>query len=135
MIQRIQTILLFLAFAFNGSVFFNALYSHAMADPIQWIGLSFATVLTIAALAPLGCIFLYDNRKNQLKWVSCSLIVQVLALGLAVGIYISLGGFGVFLWDETIGLGFLFAALLLQLFARKKISDDIKLVKSMDRIR
>ncbi|HEX6982338.1 MAG TPA: DUF4293 family protein [Balneolaceae bacterium] len=135
MIQRIQSVLLFLAFLFNGSIFFNALYSHAMDDPMQWIGISFAIVLTLAALAPLGCIFLYGNRQNQLSWVTRSLILQVIALGFALGIYISLGGFGVFLWDETIGLGFLVVALLLQLYARKKIKDDIELVQSMDRIR
>lgn len=135
MIQRVQSVLLFLAFIFNGTLFFNALYDHAMADPMAWIGIGFAIVLTVAALAPLGCIFLYKNRENQLKWVNLSLTVQMIALGFGLGIYISLGGFGVFLWDETIGLAFLVIALLLQLYARKKIKDDIKLVKSMDRIR
>jgi len=61
--------------------------------------------------------------------------VQLVALGFAVGIYISLGGFGTYLWDETIGLVLLLLALAAQLYARKKIKDDIELVKSMDRIR
>lgn len=135
MIQRIQSVLLFLAFIFNGALFFNALYSHAMADPMAWIGISFAIVLTLAALAPLACIFIYKNRKTQLKWVNGSLILQVIAAGFGLGVYISLGGFGIFLWDETVGLILLAIALFLQLYARKKINDDIELVKSMDRIR
>lgn len=135
MIQRIQTIFLFLAFFLDGGVFFNALYGHAMDDPQSWIGLGFAIILTIASLASLGCIFLYKNRENQLRWVKISLIPQIIALGFGVGIYISLGGFGTFLWDETIGLGLLCLAFAAQLYARKKISDDIELVKSMDRIR
>lgn len=135
MIQRIQTIFLFLAFIFDGSIFFNALYNHAMDDPQAWIGIGFAVILTIAALSSIGCIFLYKNRENQLRWVNRILIPQVIAFGFGVGIYISLGGFGTFLWDETIGVGLLFLALALQLFARKKIQDDIELVKSMDRIR
>lgn len=135
MIQRIQTVLLFLAFLLNGSVFFNALYHHAMQDPQRWIGLSFATILTIAALGSLGAIFLYKNRNNHLRWVSRLLGIQIVAIGFAVGIYISLGGFGVYLWDETIGLGLLALAFASQLYARKKIKDDIELVKSMDRIR
>lgn len=135
MIQRIQSVLLFLAFILDGSIFFNALYSHAMDDPQQWIGISFAIILTLAALASLGCIFLYKNRKNQITWVNRTLIVQVAALGCGFGIFISLGGFGTFLWDEAIGLLMLLLALLSQLFAKKKIKDDLELVNSMDRIR
>ncbi|MDZ7658755.1 DUF4293 family protein [Fodinibius sp.] len=135
MIQRIQTVFLFLAFLLNGSVFFNALYSHAMQDPQQWLGISFAIILTIASLGSLGSIFLYKNRQNHRKWVSVLLVIQIITLGFATGIYISLGGFGTFLWDETIGVGLLVLALGAQLYARKKIKDDIELVKSMDRIR
>lgn len=135
MIQRIQSVLLFLAFLLDGSVFFNALYSHAVDDPRGWVGISFAIILTVAMLASLGCIFLYKNRDNQLRWVGRLLIPQVVAFGFGLGIYISLGGFGTYLWDETIGLGLLLLAFLSQLYARKKIKDDIELVKSMDRIR
>ncbi len=135
MIQRIQSVFLLLAFLLNGSVFFNALYHHAMDDPRMWIGIGFAIILTIAALGSLGSIFLYKNRENHVRWVSRLLIIQVIAFGFALGIYISLGGFGTYLWDETIGLGLLFLAFASQLYARKKIKDDIELVKSMDRIR
>lgn len=135
MIQRIQTIFLFLALLLDGGVFFNALYGHAMDDPQAWIGISFAVIVTIAALLSLSSIFLYKNRENQLRWIGFTLIPQVISFGFGVGIYISLGGFGTFLWDETIGLGLLFLALASQLFARKKVQDDIELVKSMDRIR
>lgn len=135
MIQRIQTVFLFVAFLLNGSVFFNVLYRHAMQDPQQWLGISFAVILTIASLGSLGTIFLYQNRENHHKWVGILLIVQVVTIGFGTGIYISLGGFGTYLWDETIGLGLLVLALGFQLYARKKIKDDIELVKSMDRIR
>ena len=135
MIQRIQSVLLFLAFLLDGAVFFNALYSHAVDDPRAWVGIGFAVILTIAMLASLGCIFLYKNRNNQLRWVNRILIPQVVAFGFGLGIYISLGGFGTYLWDETIGLGFLLLSFAAQLYARKKIKDDIELVKSMDRIR
>lgn len=135
MIQRIQSVLLLLAFILNGSVFFNALYRHAVNDPQAWIGITFAIVLTIAALASLGCIFLYKNRQNQITWINRTLIVQVAAIGCGVGIFISLGGFGPFLWDEAIGLGMLVIAYVAQIYARKKVKDDIELVESMDRIR
>lgn len=56
-------------------------------------------------------------------------------VGLGSGILFTLGGFGTFLWDESIGLILLVAAFSAELYARKKIRDDIELVKSMDRIR
>lgn len=135
MIQRIQSVFLFLAFILNGSVFFNALYRHAMDDPQGWIGMVFAIVLTLSALAPLSCIALYKNRENQMKWVTRSMILQLVALGYGIGITISLGGFGSFLWDEVLGVLMLAIALFSQVYARKKIKDDIELVNSMDRIR
>lgn len=135
MIQRIQSVFLLLAFILNGSVFFNALYRHAMDDPQAWIGVGFAIVLTLSALAPLGCIALYKNRENQVKWVTRSMILQLVAFGYGIGITISLGGFGSFLWDEAMGVLMLAIALFSQVYARKKIKDDIELVKSMDRIR
>lgn len=106
-----------------------------MNDPQAWVGLGFAIILTLASLGSLGTIFLYKNRKNHRKWVSVLLIIQIITIGFAAGVYISLGGFGTFLWDETIGFGLLALALAAQLYARKKIKDDIELVKSMDRIR
>ena len=106
-----------------------------MDDPQAWIGIGFAIALTLAFLSPLVCIGLYKNRKNQVRWVSRSLIVQLVALGYGLGIIFSLGGFGTFLWDEAIGIGMLIIALLSQIYARKKIKDDIELVESMDRIR
>lgn len=106
-----------------------------MNDPQAWIGIGFALVLTLAALGPLTCIFLYQDREKQVRWVSGSLVLQVIALGYGIGILISLGGFGTYLWDETLGVAMLLLALGSQLYGRKKIKDDIELVKSMDRIR
>jgi peptidoglycan/LPS O-acetylase OafA/YrhL len=134
-IQRIQSVYLFLAFILDGTLFFNALYGHAMDDPQAWIGIGFTAVLIIAGLFSLVCIFLYSNRSNQIKWTGAALALQTIALGYGVGILISLGGFGAFLWDEAIGAGILFIALLAVYMARKKIKDDQELVRSMDRIR
>jgi len=86
-------------------------------------------------MGSLFCVFLYKNRENQVRWVTRIMAIQIIALGFGIGIYISLGGFGSYLWDETIGLGLLFLAFICQLYARKKINEDIKLVDSMDRIR
>jgi peptidoglycan/LPS O-acetylase OafA/YrhL len=134
-IQRIQSIYLFLAFVLNGTVFFNALYSHAMNDPQPWMGIGFTAVLIIAGLFSLLCIFLFKNRSNQVKWTGAAIALQTIAFGYGIGILISLGGFGPFLWDEAIGALILFIALIATYMARKKIKADQELVRSMDRIR
>ena len=135
MIQRIQSVYLFLAAVLNGTIFFNVLYTHAMNDPQQWVGLGFTAVLIISALFSIVCIFFYKNRSRQIKWTGGAIALQTIAFGWGVGIYISLGGFGAFLWDETIGIAILFIALVATIMARKKIKDDEELVRSMDRIR
>lgn len=135
MIQRIQSVLLLLAAILNLSVFFNALFGHALNDPQLWVGLLFALLLGLSTLGSLGCIFLYKDRPSQISWISRNLVLQVLTLGYGLGILFSLGGFGSFLWDESIGILMLVLALFAQLYARKKIRDDEELVKSMDRIR
>lgn len=135
MIQRIQSVYLFLAFVLDGTIFFNALYTHAMNDPQVWVGSGFTAVLIIAGLFSLVCIFLYKNRSNQIKWTGGAIVLQVIALGYGVGILISLGGFGSFLWDEALGVAILLIALVAVVLARKKIKDDQELVRSMDRIR
>lgn len=106
-----------------------------MDDPWMWIGIGFAIVLTAAMVLSLADIFFYNNRKAQLKWLKGTMVVQVIALGTGLGIYVSLGGFGTYLWDESIGILLLLAALVFQLFAHRKIKQDEELVKSMDRIR
>jgi len=134
-IQRIQSVYLFLAFILDGTIFFNALYDYAMDDPQAWVGIGFTAVLIIAGLLSLVCILLYSNRNNQAKWAGGAVAVQTVALGYGVGILISLGGFGPFLWDEAIGAGILLIALAAVYMARRSIKADQELVQSMDRIR
>ncbi|MDZ7771149.1 MAG: DUF4293 family protein [Balneolaceae bacterium] len=135
MIQRIQSVLLLLAAVLNVSVYFNALFQHATNDPQAWVGWGFALMLGLSTLGALGCIFLYRDRPGQVRWIGRSLVVQVTTLGYALGILVSLGGFGPFLWDEAVGVLIVALALAAQLYARKKVRDDEELVRSMDRIR
>ncbi|MDX1617731.1 MAG: DUF4293 domain-containing protein [Balneolaceae bacterium] len=134
-IQRIQTVYLALAFLLNLGVFFNPIYSHAMEDPYAWIGIGFAIVLTAATGLALACVFLYNNRQNQMQWVKRTILLQIIALGWGLGILFSLGGFGTFLWDEMIGIGLLVLALAAIIMALRNIKKDEELVRSMDRIR
>lgn len=135
MIQRIQSVYLLLAAILDATIFFNALFERAQEDPVSWISLGFTIVLILSASLAFITIFLYKNRNIQVKWASFTGFFQVIAFGWGVGIFISLGGFGPFLWDEGLGVLFILIALIAVVMARKKINDDRKLVSSMDRIR
>lgn len=106
-----------------------------MADPAKWIGYGFASSLTLAMLIALTSIFLFNNRPLQLRIVKIGTYIQIIALGFAAGVLFSLGGFGIFLWQETIGVAFITLSLVFYWLAGKNIRKDEELVQSMDRIR
>lgn len=106
-----------------------------MADPAEWIGYGLAISLTVALVIALISVFFYKNRPLQLKIVKVGTYIQIIALGFASGVLFSLGGFGVFLWQETVGIGFIILSLVFYWLAGRGIKKDEELVKSMDRIR
>jgi hypothetical protein len=135
LIQRPQTVYLLIAAFLNIGVFFNSIYSKAMADPAIWIGYGLAISLTLALIISFVSIFLYKNRSTQLRVVKIGTYIQIVALGFAAGVLFSLGGFGIFLWQETIGIALITLALVMYWLAGRGIKKDEELVKSMDRIR
>lgn len=135
MIQRIQSVYLFLAVVLNVAIFFSALFDRAQADPQAWISVGYTVVLIVASVLALVTLFLYKNRSNQLKSANIAIALQTIVFGWGIGILISLGGFGPFMWDEALGALFSLIALIAEVMARKKIRDDQELVRSMDRIR
>lgn len=106
-----------------------------MADPAEWIGYGLAVSLTLALLIALISIFLYKNRPLQLKLVKTGTYIQIVALGFGTGVLFSLGGFGVFLWQELLGVVLLILSLAMYWLAGRNIKKDEELVKSMERIR
>lgn len=80
-------------------------------------------------------IFLYGNRINQIKWVKAATYFQIAALGIAIAILFTLGGFGRFLLEELVSTGLLGLSLVLLWMAGRRIKKDQELVDSMDRIR
>lgn len=135
MIQRLQTLFLALAAIANLVVYFTPVYEKAMADPQTWIGLGLAISLLIAAVITIGAVFLYNNRKNQIRWVKYAAFTQIIALGFCVGVLFSLGGIGRYVWDEALGTALVLLGFILQMLAIRFINKDEELVRSMDRIR
>ncbi|TVQ00864.1 MAG: DUF4293 family protein [Balneolaceae bacterium] len=133
--QRPQSIYLFLATILNLAVFFTPIYSRGVQDPVIWIGLGLAGSLTLAMILSFLAIFLYKNRKFQLKVVKFGTYLQIIGLGAAFGVLFSLGGLRAQLFNDVLGVGLIILALLMFWLAGKWIKKDEELVKSMDRIR
>ncbi len=135
MIQRPQSVYLFIVSLINLFVFFTPIYSRAMDDPYSWIGIVLAISLTIAMIVAFISIFLFKNRTLQLKTVKLATSIQIVAVASAAGVIFSMGGIGSYLWQEALGLLLIIVSLLLLWMAGRGIKKDNELVKSMDRIR
>ena len=135
MLQRPQTIFLVLSALSSLAVYFTPVYDKAMQDPQLWIGYGLAIGLVIAIILSVFSIFKYSDRKNQIKWTKVAMLFQLAGIGFAVGVLFSLGGIGMYVWDEALGSGLALVGLFFQGLAIRFIKKDLELVRSIDRIR
>lgn len=149
MIQRIQTVFLFLAAcagagqfvlpyattdADNAAKSLSAL-SDAVFNPFDNPGLIGLCILS--ALVSLIAIFLYKNRSLQRRITGAGVLVSFLLvalLGFSVWQMLQSMPEGGALYYQP-GVGLPVVALLLQWLAGRSISKDEALVRSMDRLR
>jgi len=141
MLQRIQTIWLilaaicgFLTFRFpfyaGNKIDANNVKAFEQLTASSHLLLSIPTILVIAAA--LIAIFLYKNRKLQLRIIILAIVISLINL---FHFYLSTKKF--VLDDGTYSLTALFAILvpIFLLLAARNVYKDEKLVKSMDRLR
>jgi len=135
MIQRKQSIYLFLAALVSGiSTWVADLWRFAkewIQPEDNWETLLF---FGISALLSFSCIFLYKNRKLQMRLNGANIVLNILLIGyLAYSLSTLPGGFS----DSEKGIGLLvpFASIILLFIANRFIQKDEKLVKSVDRFR
>ena len=135
MIQRIQTVYLFLAILLTTGTFFTPLFDRLIEDPAAWIFSAYiaAPVLTIGLTA--WSIFRFLDRHAQVSTVNKAIIFQTITIGVGVAVFFTIGPIRIGEIGELFAVGMLFLALVLQILARASILKDEKLVKSMDRIR
>ncbi len=138
MIQRLQSLWLLFAAGFDAVTFRfpfykgdwsrDTIYQIVDLDARTTIWFTIFTVLS-AALA-LITIFLYGNRKLQLRLTYLGIFVTAVLLTLY---FIEIGQFN----DGTISLWaiFYFAILMCFILAARGILKDQKLIRSMDRLR
>ncbi len=149
MIQRIQSIYLFLAAALTGGQFgipyaktqegtnnTNAIpaLSDGVLNPADNIGLLGLTALGI--IVTLIAVFLYKNRPLQARITMGSALVTILSL-LLVGLMVkqNFDAAGQDALQLNAGLALPVLALIFQWLAFLGIKKDDRLVRSMDRLR
>lgn len=147
MIQRIQSVYLFLAALASGGVFGLPFASSNQAEPNSSLfndasytamdNISLIGAFGINALLAIIAIFLFKNRPLQSK---------IAMLGIALALLSAVLTFLIFMQDnwaaanmgtlkDQYGLGLPLFTAIFFLLARYNINKDNKLVKSMDRLR
>jgi len=138
MIQRPQSIYLFLgALLVSALGFFDVLWTSAASQMLAWFNPAVLGAGTVVIVIAIAAIFLYRDRKRQLKIVVALQGVLILfLLAMIAGLY--MGG----TLSQVAGNVPLIIALVLPVLAyvmfwlaRKGIEKDIALVRSMDRLR
>lgn len=146
MIQRIQTIFLFLAVVFSGVLFFLPVASFGVGAEVVKLSVfgteTQNTLLLLifnilALLVPLVTIFLYKKRELQLKLSSLTVFLNSVLVGL-IFLYYSTN-IQEKLAAETIvyllGTYIPLINMVLSILAMRWIKKDIELIKSVDRLR
>ena len=125
----------------HNTIFIDAFNSHiATGDEIKTLGIPFLGIKLVAiALVTLLATFKYSNRALQMRLCLVNIFLTVVTAG-AIFTF-SLAEAKSILNTETIegtpaiGFFFLVATIPLYIFAYSFIKKDVKLLKSVDRIR
>ena len=155
MIQRIQTIFLFLATVFAGILFFAPVFSFNYGeelmklsifgvenanDALQFSGtyaLPLLAITILAAVIPFYTIFKYNKRELQLKLSSLNIFLNAVICGLIFLYYAS--NVENRINPETVhymfGTYIPLINIVLSVLAMRWIKKDIDLLKSVDRLR
>jgi len=137
MIQRIQTIYLFLAFVVTGILlFFIPLWTmsndkdfYFMQSEVYTILLGLSTTLSVLS------ILSYKKRQNQFVIGRLNIILNLILLGLFVYRSLNLSGETPAVSEKGIGMFLPVIAIVFLVLANKAIKKDEDLVKSVDRLR
>lgn len=146
MLQRIQSVYLLIASIASGALFQFDIWkvkakllgiTVKRLNGMQHLGLSISAGLMVVLL--LIAIFLYKNRKRQIKFCNYAIYALLIHIGFILYISIMSGGpkWVLELVKVAPGYGAIlpFIIVLFIILAKKAIKKDDKLVRSMDRLR
>ncbi|MFI0492218.1 DUF4293 family protein [Flavobacterium sp.] len=137
MLQRIQTIYLFLAFVVTGVLpFLIPLWK--MTDGKEYFFMQnqvYVILLGLSTTLSLLSIISYKKRQNQFVIGRLNMILNLILLGLFVYRSLNLSGETLAVSEKGIGMFLPIVAIVLLVLANKAIKKDEDLVKSVDRLR
>jgi hypothetical protein len=161
MIQRIQSVFLFMAFLATVALFFYpiaGIYSDLVAYkfyvyelknmapllPGEVPKFTFMTTFPLLLLnvlvggMSLICIFLYKNRIRQAKIVRLAILLEIVLIVLVFFVYAGIIEKNLFVspeYPEEAGMYFTLVTLIFLILAYRFIIKDERLVRSADRLR
>ncbi|MXV39254.1 DUF4293 family protein [Flavobacteriaceae bacterium Ap0902] len=135
MIQRIQSIFLFLAALVSG-VFINLF--DLWRQGVEWMQaddyVGIYALFIASGVLSLVSIFFFKNRKRQMTINVINIFLNIVLVGLLVYRLLNLPGDGLES-EKGIGIFLPLVSMLLIWLANRSIIKDEKLVKSADRFR
>ncbi|WP_074723072.1 DUF4293 domain-containing protein [Flavobacterium frigoris] len=137
MIQRIQTIYLFLAFVVTGILpFLFPLWTMNDGKEYFFVQNQFYVILLgLSTTLAVVSIVSYKKRQNQFVIGRLNIILNLILLGLFVYRSLNISGETVLVSEKGIGMFLPIVAIVLLVLANKAIKKDEDLVKSVDRLR
>lgn len=134
MIQRIQTLHLILSAIVGIIAIVMTIQNTELFSPTAtWISLGYNILLGLSIAIAIWAIFLYTNRKKQMRIVKLSITAIILAYTLLI-----IGQFTVNTeatpWT-SVALYLPLVSLILNILAKNRIQYDENLVRSADRLR
>lgn len=131
-LQRWQTVLLFLAFVLMTVFCVTPIASDAAGTSVfPWFNIPFLILNIVVALLLFIDIFLYRNLRLQMRWAVVIMLLEAVSAGLGFAIVYCTDG----LTMSLFGPPFVVAALVLTWFGRRFMDKDRKLLAAADRIR
>lgn len=136
MLQRIQTVYLFIAFVFSGILpFVFPLWTNPAGEKVFFMtNLVYVSLFGLSTTLSLISIFSYKNRQNQFVMNRLNMISNVILLGLFVYRSLNLSG-ETQVSEKGIGMFLPIVSIVFLVLANKAIKKDEDLVKSVDRLR
>ena len=136
MLQRIQTVYLFICFIIAGVLpLFVSLWSNVAKKEVIFTDVIMYLILFgLSALLALVSIFSYKKRQNQFVINRLNMILNFIIIGLLVYHSLTLSGEAQ-VSEKGIGMLLPIFSIVFLALANKAIKRDEDLVKSVDRIR
>ncbi|NMH27311.1 DUF4293 family protein [Flavobacterium silvaticum] len=136
MIQRIQTVYLFLVLLVAGVLpFVFPLWKTDGKDFYFASSLTYSSLFGLSATLALLALLFYQKRQHQFVIDRLNIILNLILLGLFLYRSLNLSGEAANVSEKGIGMFLPFISIVLLVLANRAIKKDEDLVKSVDRLR